>query len=1129
MKTMRIVLTLFTLFVVLVIGAVVAPNFINWDKYKPMAIEKINEATGLTAKLDGDIALGILPSPHVRLKGVTISAPSDTADMPLATLNALEVDVAFLPLLSKQVNVTAVTLDAPDINIVTDANGKANWMTPKIEALMAGKKTSDDNITKDDLNTGAADANAQENQAVDIAINDLEIKNGAVKLYDARTKKTTTVNAINMDIDADSLKGPFEIEGSLALNGQKIELESDVAALVDDTKNVAAELEIDVDGAQVEFKGDINTAAPFGLNGALQADVQSLSAALKPFGVTGIPAQFNAFKATGQLNATQDGGTYKDMRFSVNGETIAGDIVGTLNAQTKAIAVNTNLNTLPGGGALTANIDMLAQGIGFALKGDAKNIAKLMRFAGVQSNGDIPFTAVRFDVKGKQVGDAVQLNNSALTLDDMPPITLAGAYTKRSSGRDLIAAKISTPLLDLVGGKFAPKASDANGAAQSKAGAKKTLKDMAAKLALPFDLNFDAGVTALKTKQGTFKDISAKGGITGDTLKLTALNIGDLAGTSVSANGSIGALKSLSGITLNTDVKSSNILTTMAAFGMKTDGIPPAVKGVNIDAAAKGSADNLNVNAAIKAAGGTFTAVTKVGAPLSGSPKIGTLNMRLQHPNAANMINAFAPAAPTYVSLGRPADVKMNITMGDKKIGIADISGTLAGATLNGDVNIATGGAVPSVNGALNIGDLTLKSGGGSSSSGGGKSGGAKWSSAKMDNSWLSAANIDLDIRANALTYETWNLSQPKMSFKLGGGKLDIRNLSAGLYGGSASINGALSALGGGGMSMSLAPTLKGIQLEPLVKSAAGNKILSGSGAINFDGKFSGAGASQKAIVSSLSGDGTATGSNIVINGLDIAKFVNAFSGSIKVGTTAMSLLDSTGKSGSTSFDSLDGAFTMNNGVATLSKLNLNGAQAGMTSNGTVDLPKWWINTKHKLTVNNAAQAEDEDVPSFTLNINGPINNPTRGLAEGAINNYLQKRLTKKLEKVLGGSVNEKVNEKLNKVLGDKLGDKLGGTLGNTLGGGNLGGNLGDALGGAIGGSAGSLLKGVLGTPTPDPQTTPAPVVKETPKAAPSNDNAAPAAAPEPEPVTAPAPATEQLTPEDVVNDAVNSLIKGLF
>ena len=163
-----------------------------------------------------------------------------------------------------------------------------------------------------------------------------------------------------------------------------------------------------------------------------------------------------------------------------------------------------------------------------------------------------------------------------------------------------------------------------------------------------------------------------------------------------------------------------------------------------------------------------------------------------------------------------------------------------------------------------------------------------------------------------------------------------------------------------------------------------------------MDVNLQSAGESQQALVSALSGQGTTTGQAIAIEGMDLNRFAQALSAETKPSDTLLGLWKGTTKGGVTAFDTLDGAFSVQNGVVNVSKMDLDGPRAAIKTTGRVDLLRWLLETAHEITLK-----DRPDVPPFTVKIAGPLDNPGQTFAQGALNDYLNRKINRKLEKLI--------------------------------------------------------------------------------------------------------------------------------
>lgn len=305
------------------------------------------------------------------------------------------------------------------------------------------------------------------------------------------------------------------------------------------------------------------------------------------------------------------------------------------------------------------------------------------------------------------------------------------------------------------------------------------------------------------------------------------------------------------------------------------------------------------------------------------------------------------------------------------------------------------------IKGDLSFGDLvfdaTRSASSGASSSTGSKAApagsGARWSSQPIDTAWMNSMDADIAVKAKSITQDQWKLSNANLSFNLNGGTLDIRDVSAGMFGGTAKMNGKVkSAPLGVDFSMQ-ADNVDARQLHSALTGAPADKI---SGTISsFNLAVNSTGASPSALVKALGGKGDMAGSQIVIKGIDAAQLAETAKGSFKPLERAGNLYN-TFQGGQTEFDTMDVAFAIQNGVATFSQLKLDGPRALIQGKaGNINLPRWTIDLTTTVTV------KDTDIPPFDITVKGPLDNPLQA-GGNIIEDYLRQKAQKKVEKLIG-------------------------------------------------------------------------------------------------------------------------------
>lgn len=109
------------------LAAWVVPRFINWDQYKPLISKEFHASTGRTLVFEGPIEVSILPTPHVKLKKMTLANISGGQAPYLAHVEEVNIFLKLTSLVFGHVAIDRVRIKKPDIHFETLSNGKKNW------------------------------------------------------------------------------------------------------------------------------------------------------------------------------------------------------------------------------------------------------------------------------------------------------------------------------------------------------------------------------------------------------------------------------------------------------------------------------------------------------------------------------------------------------------------------------------------------------------------------------------------------------------------------------------------------------------------------------------------------------------------------------------------------------------------------------------------------------------------------------------------------------------------------------------------------------------------------------------------------------------------------------------------
>jgi AsmA protein len=127
-KLLKIILGLAALLVVIVvIAAIVLPMVIDPNDYKDEVAATVEQQTGRTLSIEGDLALSVFPWLGLDIGPTQISNAAGFDAPYMARMEAVQVRVKLLPLLRKQLEVDTIRLNGLRLNLGKDKQGQTNW------------------------------------------------------------------------------------------------------------------------------------------------------------------------------------------------------------------------------------------------------------------------------------------------------------------------------------------------------------------------------------------------------------------------------------------------------------------------------------------------------------------------------------------------------------------------------------------------------------------------------------------------------------------------------------------------------------------------------------------------------------------------------------------------------------------------------------------------------------------------------------------------------------------------------------------------------------------------------------------------------------------------------------------
>ncbi|HKJ95406.1 MAG TPA: AsmA family protein [Gammaproteobacteria bacterium] len=223
-------IALLALFVVVVL-LVVDPN-----DYRGEIEHVVQQQTGRKLTIDGNIGLSFFPVFGLELGHTKVSDAKGFGDQPFVEVDDAKLSVSVMPLLSGDLELNTIILQRPQIHLVRNAQGKANW-TQFGPPSGAGKPAATPQKKTPETPTGGAGGVPAVVQNARLA--GVEIRKARVVFEDRQAGSKITVDPVNLTLKDVRLGGdvPISLDWMMTLDHGPA-----VAGSLSATANVAPDL-----------------------------------------------------------------------------------------------------------------------------------------------------------------------------------------------------------------------------------------------------------------------------------------------------------------------------------------------------------------------------------------------------------------------------------------------------------------------------------------------------------------------------------------------------------------------------------------------------------------------------------------------------------------------------------------------------------------------------------------------------------------------------------------------------------------------------------------------------------------------------------------------------------------------
>jgi len=183
---------------VIVAAAIILPIVVSPNDYKPQIVEAVKQHTGRDLVIEGDIGLSVFPKIGLTLGRTSMSNAQGFTAKTFASVEAVNIHVALMPLLDKKVDMDEVVLEGLRLNLHKNKSGITNW----------------DDITAASSDESEVKKESDEESGIELeglVIGGIRIKDAEIQWQDDTTGQQYSVKGFDLQSGALSEGKPVEL------------------------------------------------------------------------------------------------------------------------------------------------------------------------------------------------------------------------------------------------------------------------------------------------------------------------------------------------------------------------------------------------------------------------------------------------------------------------------------------------------------------------------------------------------------------------------------------------------------------------------------------------------------------------------------------------------------------------------------------------------------------------------------------------------------------------------------------------------------------------------------------------------------------------------------------------------
>ncbi|MGH9805424.1 MAG: AsmA family protein, partial [Candidatus Acidiferrales bacterium] len=183
-----------TVAVLLVAALLIAPYLLDLDRYRPLIVSQLEQATGRKVEIE-NLRLHFLPSIRVVVTNLRVKNPRDFPEGDTVAVSRVDIGVALGALLRREIEVTSVMVSGVELNLLANEGGQNNY-----SSLLEPKRSTPEK------KPGAAPVSLA--RIGSVSVSDVRVNSGAFWRRDRRIHPSWSLTGANLRAGGFDLSDP---------------------------------------------------------------------------------------------------------------------------------------------------------------------------------------------------------------------------------------------------------------------------------------------------------------------------------------------------------------------------------------------------------------------------------------------------------------------------------------------------------------------------------------------------------------------------------------------------------------------------------------------------------------------------------------------------------------------------------------------------------------------------------------------------------------------------------------------------------------------------------------------------------------------------------------------------------